>query len=350
MRRLLTEIGMRRFTRFAIIALAASLSLLSCKDKKDTTSKETLPTYPTLSLDEFAEIGDIVKFAPAGVEHPDGGTITWTAKVTAGSNVSETLSRTEDLFYYEFPDSLGAYTFTLTAADEDNEYYSVSSSAIVTVVRGGLNLPGQLTADRTVMGRSQDLDPESIQDDDIVTIDGETYLTVELGGNVWLRENLSTGETGRPYHDGKLMGNILGGYYSWEEAQTACPSGWKLPSDSDWVALAAALGDDEAAEGEPFSRISGQLMAIDATYVNDRMWVWWPRGDESVSGFDAIPCGYANLESGVWGGFNDYAMFWTSDEKDGEGVYRYMYVENGDVLYGTADKTGFGASVRCIKE
>ena len=37
-----------------------------------------------------------------------------------------------------------------------------------------------------------------------------------------------------------------GNLYTWEEANTLCPDGWRLPTDEDWKNLERALGMSQA--------------------------------------------------------------------------------------------------------
>ena len=53
------------------------------------------------------------------------------------------------------------------------------------------------------------------------------------------------------------MDMIFGKYYTWTEAQTACPEGWELPSDADFVELARKVsGKDDFVEHEEFKDVA----------------------------------------------------------------------------------------------
>ena len=94
--------------------------------------------------------------------------------------------------------------------------------------------------------------------------DGQTYTWVRLGEQEWMTSNLRYGtpynecryggpfldEYGNPqrvwsYHaDFDYPGDIAanGNLYTWEEATSVCPDGWRLPSDEDWQRLEQTLG------------------------------------------------------------------------------------------------------------
>ena len=142
------------------------------------------------------------------------------------------------------------------------------------------------------------------------------------------------------------MNGIFGRFYTWDEAQTACPEGWHLPSDAEWAALRTDGGDSRDIPG-----LAGKLMG-DLYFNGDKMWEYWREvkiTDEL--GLSVMPVGYALPAGGEYDfdGLSGYAAFWTSDEVNGEGVCRYIY-EDKDVVYrGLMSKTEFAAPVRCVR-
>jgi uncharacterized protein (TIGR02145 family) len=98
-----------------------------------------------------------------------------------------------------------------------------------------------------------------------VTYAGKTYNTVHIGRQCWLKENLDVG-TMIPgqldqvdnsvlekycYDDDTLNCNLYGGLYQWREAmqyrmeertQGICPPGWRLPTGTEFIILAGAVG------------------------------------------------------------------------------------------------------------
>lgn len=334
---------MSKLTKITILAAAVMLAAVSCKKDKEETSKETLPTYPKFTVPEYASVHDEIFIEPGGVTHPKDGKLVWSAKV-AGIDTTITLNEVEGKFRFVVLDTLGTYTVTLSAADEAEEYYSVSSSKSIIAVRGGVNVPGGELLERTIKGRASDDYGEA----SVVSFGQDNYFYTTVGGVSWLCENLWTSDNGVSYNDYSILDSIYGRYYSWEDAQSACPNGWRLPSETDWEHLATSLNAEKS--GDKYLKINGKLLAADAECNGVAMWEWWPRGDETPSGFDALPTGYVNLVNKSWNGLNVYAAFWTSNEENGLGVYRYMTVDGADLMKGTQSKTDFGASVRCIKE
>ena len=110
---------------------------------------------------------------------------------------------------------------------------------------------------------------------------------------------------------------------------------------------------DKAAEAKTAKAIGAVLPEFDATSYEtvsvdgkDFNYYLAKKGSETV--------GYA-VERGAednqrFQGMNNYAVFWTSDSDGDYGLYRYIYVQQNDVMLAKGDKTSFRASVRCIKD
>ncbi len=178
--------------------------------------------------------------------------------------------------------------------------------------------------------------------------DGKTYYLATTGGNVWMQNNLGYQDSGVSYGYCSAVDPIFGKLYTWNEAIKACPDGWHLPSDADFVALTGT----EAGRGETIYGAAGSLMA-DAYFLGNKMWTYWP--DVKItnkSKFSALPIGYAidREDSQHYVGINDYAVFWTSDEDGESAFYRYIYEDKDNLYSSKGSKDYFRASVRCVKD
>ena len=127
--------------------------------------------------------------------------------------------------------------------------------------------------------------------------DGEEYQTVWIGDQCWMAENLNYGTAGeiQCYQNNPQNCESYGGLYTWEESLGACPSGWHLPSKTEWEEVARFLGVEEA--GQKLKAAPEDPLPWDGT---------------NESGFTALPAGAGNGE-----GFHrmgDWALYWSSTE------------------------------------
>lgn len=61
--------------------------------------------------------------------------------------------------------------------------------------------------------------------------DGHSYKKVTIGDQTWMAENLEYKKD----------------FYTWKEANDACPEGWHLPNDEDWKKLFDEVGGADSA-------------------------------------------------------------------------------------------------------
>lgn len=297
-------------------------------------------------------------FVPYGVRHPlEGGTVGYYFKVTPGMETSDTTLRLDGTyqfdksgrFRYHFGDSLGTYR-VYAYSFGSSSYIGSAHSAYVTVVKPGLD--GSV---KTVFSEDDELftDPR----------DNNTYVVVNVGGTSWLKPNLAYGGTeesplGIGYRGYDIMNGVFGRYYTWEEAQTACPEGWSLPSDEDWAAAASLCGgvSGEISAGLPWKGAAGGFIDRSVLFNDDKetlFWDYWPEvAADNSTGLSLLSTGFGSKSSKQFDGAQSLAVQWTSDETgDGsKGVYRYIRDSYADVYVGQADKTDFVANVRCIRK
>lgn len=325
---------MMKFRTIAAIALAV-ISLVACK--KDDEEKEYMDGTLKISgsIPKYVAPGETYTFSASGVTAPDGTAVKYYFKDPFTS-----IMDTTDVYTFSIPDSPGAYSLSCVAyaVESSDKYYASSSYVYFTVV-----------TDASLQGIPD------YPEDGSVSIGSRTYPTFMAGEKEWLGANLSAaadGTAGHPYYDCNAMLRPLGGYFTLEEALKACPDGWHLPTDAEWVELIKlAGGPQDLQPGMDSPAGAGNLM-VKCTFNDSNLWEYY-RGVsiQNSTHFSAIPAGYASLSSGsnAFSGFGSYAAFWTADEQDGMGVYRYIYQECDNVYAGLGDKSSFGASVRCVK-
>jgi uncharacterized protein (TIGR02145 family) len=207
----------------------------------------------------------------------------------------------------------------------------------------------------------------------ITDVSGNSYNTVQIGTQCWMRENLRTikynDATNIPnltndndwsntysgaycyYNNSSSNASSYGALYNWYAVNTGklCPSGWHVPTVNEFDALIDYLGGNNAAGGE--------MKTTGYTY-------WYsPNPASNSSNFSARGGGSRyDTEStegdlGVFEMLKYWGIFWTSSS----GVY-YNYAINRSCIYSDAmisqigygdhnyeDKMSSGNSVRCIK-
>lgn len=196
----------------------------------------------------------------------------------------------------------------------------------------------------------------------ITDIDGNKYNIVTIGNQVWLSENLKATR----YNDGTSIPLITanqdwytatdgafcwynndiaykatyGALYNWYAVKTGriCPTGWHVPSDSEWTTLINYLGGPNVAGGK-LKESGFEHWKFPNTEATDE------------SKFDALPGGFRNVynEPGNFRDIGEYGYWWSGTAIDQDYVwYRGLYYNSGEVLRNSfSPKTGF--SVRCIK-
>ena len=328
-------------TLFIFGAAVVLLAFHSCKKEEETKVYMDGTLKLEHSMPKYVKPGEKYSLSASGVSAPDGTAVACYFYSSASNNRSDTLRTAPFNYTYEIPDTLGTFTMNVViypVVSYKKYYISTQSFTFITVSDDPFE--GSLT---NILPREDEL-TENLY--------GRNYALVSSGGNEWLRSNLSRVDRdasgkevfGMSYAQSNAMQNIFGAYYTWEEAVNACPPGWHLPSDAEWVDL---LKDNGAPDSlQPFETSpsgAGNLM-VKGYFNGSEMWYYY-RGvkitDESIS---AIPVGYATMDKGSWSflGYQNYAVFWTADEFEGKGVYHNVFV-------GSADKTGFAASVRCVR-
>jgi uncharacterized protein (TIGR02145 family) len=143
-----------------------------------------------------------------------------------------------------------------------------------------------------------------------------------------------------------------GALYSRGAAESACPSGWHLPSDTEWKEMERFLGmgeTDMEVNGEEF-RISG---SVGKKLKSDSGWHNEGNGDNS-SLFNALPAGILLTDFNQLG---NITCFWFSNSSADLdlGLRGLSFNSDGNMRYIDDKDLSFsfkhlGLSIRCIKD
>lgn len=328
-----------------LFAAVLVFAVVSCKDDEATTS--ALPSLEgtlEVKVPEFVAPGDEILIKPFGVTHPEGGEIGYCWRVSPTMPDNDTLPKNK----YIPTDTL--QTVTLYCYAFADGYTTSSASYTITVVKGGLD------------GSLQGL--QIRKSDPSILVDGKRYYYKKIGDKEWFRTNLANPASGVPFRNSSVMTDVFGNFYNYEDALTACPEGWRLPSEEDWLSLVKAYGAPASLEKyELIPDIAAKLMA-DATFNELELWEYWPQVGmiTNATGMAVVPAGYANIGDknqdgkypyAIFSGVYEYAVFWTSDvvvDETDKAYYRFIVSNQPSMAVGKGDRKSFGASVRCVRD
>ena len=165
--------------------------------------------------------------------------------------------------------------------------------------------------------------------------DSTTYKTVIIGTQTWMAENLNYASNDSWCYNDTSKCTTYGRFYTWEAAKKACPTGWHLPSDTEWSTLTTYLGGDDVAGGKLKSTSTWASPNIGAT---------------NSSGFTALPGGLTYNNGSFFGIKED--GYWWSSTIDGQWIlHRSMSYDGSDVETIMDDNRSIGGlSVRCLMD
>ncbi len=198
-----------------------------------------------------------------------------------------------------------------------------------------------------------------------LTIDyhGQTYHTVKIGDQCWMKENLNY-ETGNSwcYDNNAANCNAYGRLYDWltimngasssdevpSGVQGICPEGWHIPSDAEWKIL-EGNADTQYGVGDSEWNATG-LRGYDAGKRLKSTNGWCSGGNGTdIFGFSALPGGYRGA-IGSFSSLGDNGVWWSATESDSTSAwYRYLDYHGGGVIRLDSDKED-GFSVRCVRD
>ena len=211
--------------------------------------------------------------------------------------------------------------------------------------------------------------PEVSFSTDARDIDGNIYNTIVIGTQLWMQEDLRTtrypGGNEIPFvtdsiawrnlttpaccwYNNTPQGNGFGLIYNWYtiEVGNLCPTGWHVPSDSEFMILERFLGMSDLESNNTGWRGTNQGDQLKSTSTWDR-----PATGTNSSGFSALGEGY---RYGLYGNFADFGIvgyWWSSTLHWSDAtlaLYRRLDNKESGVYRAGVNKAG-GKSVRCLK-
>jgi len=223
--------------------------------------------------------------------------------------------------------------------------------------------------------------------------DGNTYTTVQIGKQCWMKQNLrtkhyangesipsggsSTSSSSPYYYDYSNSGIPLekrGYLYNWAAAmhgasssntdpshvQGICPNGWHLPSDAEWTHLTDYVSSQNEYVCEGNNDFIAKALAATTGWSSitptssssiTRCYVGNNQTSNNATGFSAVPAGEHDISS--FNGAGRGAKFWSATQFSSYYAYeRYLGCMGANV--GRSSNSGknksYGCSVRCLRD
>ena len=99
---------------------------------------------------------------------------------------------------------------------------------------------------------------------------GNKYPVIQIGFQCWMAENLAQqGSTGWCYDGVTANCTTYGALFTQSEANLAAPTGWELPSDTDWKKMEERLGMDVATQNAKKNRGTDEGIKLKAAWTGD---------------------------------------------------------------------------------
>jgi len=189
---------------------------------------------------------------------------------------------------------------------------------------------------------------------EVITIDNQTWMaenlkttrlndgtTIQLVNNDLTWKNLST--SGYCWYDNDFISykDVYGALYNWFTVNTnkLCPTGWHVPSNSDWTTLVTYLGGENIAGGKMIE-------------TGTAHWTGPNNNATNSSKFSGLPAGRRNKD-GQYEYLNIYAVWWASTGGSTNADNRAIQNNSISIINitdGLNNRTTSGFSVRCIMD
>lgn len=180
--------------------------------------------------------------------------------------------------------------------------------------------------------------------------DGQIYQTIAIGQQTWMAQNLNyKTDSSWCYLNDTLYCQRYGRLYTLRAALKACPQGWHLPDDKEWMTLELHLGLPEAEKMRTGPR--GESIDLGNRLKAPGKWHSMNAGATKATGFNALPAGYRHYYGeGSFQVESYFAGFWSSTVRNGHKARtRGLNDYDANIIRDANDHRN-AYSVRCIKD
>jgi uncharacterized protein (TIGR02145 family) len=311
--------------------------IISCSSKKSTSPMAQVPTLTTATVSEIGQTtaqcgGTITSDGGAAVIHRG---VCWRSDSIPVYSDNKTYDGT----------GTGSFVSSITGLTRLTRYY-VRAYAMNDAGIGYGDIDSFTTTDS--LGTVSD-------------IDGNSYLTIKIGDQWWMAENLkvrhyNNGDSIPVVADSIAWGNlttgaycnynndtaynaVYGRLYNWYavgDSRNIAPAGWHVPSDSEWQILNDYLGGQYVA--------GGKMKEAGTTH-----WQGQNVGATNESNFSALPGGYRR-DVGFYNYLGYHAYFWSSI-RDYYGYTTDIVLNYDDAIVVRVEAdANYGFSIRCVRD
>lgn len=195
----------------------------------------------------------------------------------------------------------------------------------------------------------------------VTDYDGNIYNTINIGTQVWMKENLKVSH----FNNGDVIPNVtdntawsslstsayssydndvnnasvygnLYNFYAVVDNRKVCPVNWHVPADWEWNNLGTFLGGNTIAGGKLKETGTSHWLTPNTDATNE-------------SGFTCLPGGL-RMNTGIFAQISKYSYLWSSTDQDTyNSIYRWIGYNSG-AINSNPGSNSYGQSVRCIRD
>ena len=208
----------------------------------------------------------------------------------------------------------------------------------------------------------------------VTDIDGNVYNVVSIGNQCWMKENLKTTHyrNGNPiqtnltatqwypsttsgacadYDNNPTNTTVYGKLYNWyavADPQGLCPTGWHIPTDSEWHILVKFI--DSNADTSNWPGLQSAIVGSSLKEIGTTHWASPNANATNSSGFTALPGGYRGSGVPDYCYIGNNGFWWTATPVNTyEAFTRALNYDNNEIDKSKQPRwTGF--SVRCVRD